>query len=62
MSLSCTFILSSAARKSAIRLGTVAGLPDVSGAGNVSTFDKFATVDLARSDFEGYDMVLGRNC
>ena len=55
-------MLSSAACKLAIRPGTVADLPSVSGDGNMDTFDEFATVDLARSNFEGYDMVLGRSC
>lgn len=55
-------MLSSAACKLAIRLGTVAGLPGAFGAGGMTTFDEFATVDLARCNFEGYDMVLGRSC
>lgn len=62
MSLSCTFILSSAAGELARTPGAVADCSRVSGAGDRSTFDELATVDLARCDFEGYDMVLGRNC
>lgn len=52
-------MLSSAACELAIRLGTIEDSPDVYGAGDLNTFDKFAAVDLARSNFEGYDMVLG---
>ena len=33
----------------------------ISGAVEMDTFNEFATVDLARCDFEGYDMVLGRS-
>ena len=28
--------------------------------GDMATFDELATIDLARSYFEGYDMILGR--
>ena len=41
---------------------TVASLLDVSGAGNMGTFDELATIYLARCDFECYHMILGRSC
>ena len=47
---------------SATRPATVADLLGVAAAGGLDTFDEFATVDLARSNFKGYDMVLGRSC
>ena len=61
MSLSCTFILSSAEGLLAMRSGIVADLSVMSGAKDMGTFDEFTTVDLAGCDFERYDMVLGRS-
>ncbi len=54
-------MLSSAAGDLAIRPATVVDISGVSGAVEMDTFNEFATVDLARCDFEGYDMVLGRS-
>lgn len=54
-------MLSSAACESVIRPGVVANVSGVSGAVDMGTFNEFATVDLTRCDFEGYDMVLGRS-
>ncbi len=53
-------MLSSAADELVTRPATVADISGVSGALEMGTFNEFATVDLARCDFEGYDMVLGR--
>ena len=32
------------------------------GVEGMTTFNELATVDLSRCNFEGYDMVLGREC
>ena len=62
MSLSCTFILSSATIVLVLGPSTVASLLDVTGAEKMGTFDELATIYLARCDFECYDMILGRRC
>lgn len=55
-------MLSSAAGALATEPGTRVDILGMRGAGGMETFDELATVDLARCDFEGYHMVLGRRC
>lgn len=45
-----------------MRPGTLADWSGVSGAEDMDTFYELAAVDLARCDFESYDMVLYRSC
>ena len=52
-------MLSSATIVLVLGPSTVASLLEVSGAENMGTFDEFATIYLARRDFECYDMILG---
>ena len=55
-------MLSSATGALVLRPDAVADLSDVSGVREMGTFNELATIDLARCDFERYDMVLGTSC